>query len=256
MLRGDMPDFWRDWEAQRWQKVVDLLNHGNWQGSPRQRDYLRAHAKLQKQPRTEQGIREAGQIFARLAEENPDDPIGIASEFYRIRSLHIYSRNTDLSEVRAAYADLYETHSNSFYGRQAFVRYLMLLLYGKTAAETAALEQAGALLETFPSGHARRDGALLLAEYHKVDRNDPAKALTYFTMAINSGLPASFETMDYFLMAGSAGWESGNWQAAIDYYRQFLEVSNSDPRDELVRNRLEAAEKILSGYPVDPDDIL
>lgn len=255
-VRGTMADFWEDWEQQRWDEVIDFLDHGHWQGTPREREYLRAHAELQKQPRTESAIREAGQRLARLVAADPDDPIGIASEFYRIRSLHIYNRNANLSEVRDAYAALYEAHPDTFYGRQALVRQLMLLLYGEAAVDPGALAAAGALVEALPAGHARRDGALLLAEYHKVDRNDPATALSYYKMAIDSGLQLSFETMDYFLMAGSAGWESGNWRAASDYYRQFLKVSNDDPRDELVRNRLEAAEKILTGEAVDPDEIL
>jgi tetratricopeptide (TPR) repeat protein len=206
-----------------------------------------ALATIQEQPRTSGRIESGREQFQDLVDESALDDVGIASRYQLIRLLHVYTLVPSLDAAQAGYLELFRQHPDTFWGQQAFYRYLVLLVSdNRTPSDRQEdLHKAESVVPTLDDPSSRRDCALLLADYYqKYDRKKP-KALDYFNLAYRTGeMDKEYTFRDIYMAAAGTAWDLGEWKTAARYYRLFLDVVENDSAMPVARDRLSQIESM------------
>ena len=249
---------WEQAHAQEWKLALPLFRELAASKEATRKDrFGLALALLFQQPRTKNVLDKADQLFTKLTDEFSDDPIGIASQYYRIRIGHVFSLNPDLDASRLAYRDLYRKYSDDFFGQQALVRYAILTTFASQPIGDlkADLPEIEAIAPRLSEPSSRRDAALALAQAYLVLFRDKRSALKWYNVADEAGITRRADSKRSYLSAAGAAWDLQEWDKARYFYNKFLSLNTRDNREVVVRKRLHAIDRAMAGETIDFHEI-
>lgn len=200
---------------------------------------------LDVQPKTDQNIARAADLFAQVAKENPDDEIGQEARFFLARVAQTHQRPADLAKAEQLYRALFHDHPESVTGQLALEKAALVCLYANTApadipARYAEFEKLGAgLANPDPTAAVAFHLALGLAAIEF--GLSPEKAFDHLAAAEKLGVPGAAAHATNLVRLGRLAQKMGRKDAELLYWGGFIRDFPHDVRNYVIRQELAKA---------------
>lgn len=209
-------------------------------GDPRDVDFGLAVSLLNLQPRTTGNIDRAEALFTQLIIANPNDEVGIASQYYLARVEQVHRNAPNLPKALHIYDDLIRQHPDHFYAQTAITKVAILKLDAlpSTADKSRMLVEVEQLRPLLKDPAARCNFALTLGNacilYHLGDE----KAMHYLMEADALGIPVQVVEANVLIRIGNLATRLGRKEIAIAHFEHFLEKFPRNTRSYTVREKI------------------
>ena len=195
---------------------------------------------LDVQPKTDENVARAADLFARLAKENPDDMAGQESRFFLARIAETPQRPADPVKAEQLYRALFHDHPESAVGQLALEKATLVGLYANTPtpqipARFAEFEALGAGL-TDPAAAPAFHLILGLAAIEF--GLPPAQAFDHLAAAERIGVPGAAARATNLVRLGRLAQKLGRKDAELLYWGEFVRLYPHDNRNYVIRQEL------------------
>jgi len=207
----------------------------------RERALGEAATLLNLQPRTQANLRQAREIFERLARDQ-NDSVAIFATYLLARLHQHYDEPAQPEKARQLYRDLLEHHAGNVVAESGASQLVLIDLYepvstGERQQRFEALEKIAPLLKT-ASG--RRGYHLNMGNAYLDFSGPRAKALEHLLAADAERITRWQVEATTWISIGELARAEGRHDLAAAYYRKFLEKYQRDNRHYTIQKRLDS----------------
>lgn len=230
--------------AGQWQEVSQYAFDGSHQvfarTEGREARLGEAVTLLNLQPRTSRNIDRAALLLDAIANEVPNDELGISARYLRARLEEMHRPEVQPAEAARRYGELIRTGGTHALAQQAAVRLSLLRLYPLDEASTPAerVETAEALGAGLADPAAIRDHALLVGQACLYYDLPLWRAQKHLERALAAGVLNPTNRADLLVTLGEIARELGDAPRAERAYRAYLQENPRGDRSSAVRRRL------------------
>ncbi|HEY5895201.1 MAG TPA: tetratricopeptide repeat protein [Chthoniobacterales bacterium] len=237
---------------QAWEKGATFrfneanVHFGKLAGKPgiaeRERLLGEAITLLNRQPRAQSNITEAGAIFEKLVRENDSDTIAVFAQYFIGRIEQVFLDPPNYEAARRVYRDLLARFPGDVVAERAASHLVLLDLYEDVSKEErlkrlASLETLGNSLNTSMGKrefHINAGQACL-----DLDISDE-KALEHFLLADKEGITRWQTEMAAWVIIAELARTENKREVAIEYYKRIIAKYPSNIRTFTMKKRLES----------------
>lgn len=179
-------------------------------------------------------------MLERLVEEYRDDAIGMASLYYLARIAQVHPVEEDLQKAKLLYLELFENHSDRFFGQLAFLKYAMIEIYDDSVTGSTAATRIRAIEDhedRITLRDMKRNYHRILGEAYAALEIDDGKAYEHLKAAYEIGIPLVSLRVDVLSKLAPLAEQFGEMETALQAYDELAGIASQDQRQEGFREK-------------------
>lgn len=227
-------------------RAAEAAHEANEKQATAESRFALALALLNEQPKTRSNLDKARLLFESIHTEHTDEELGAGALYFLARIEHAHSTPLNPRRAEGLYRQLFESHPKSDYGERAFLFYSILRQHAAAPLSVKRTEMMA--LDT--DAEQRLRSPVIQRLYHFAAGlawsrvlQDDERALAHHRRVYVLGLESDFEFANLLLRIAELERRRGDANAALRFYREFLQRAPADRRSGLVADWVRTLEQ-------------